>query len=172
MTFKTFHDLALNRHSVRSFKNTPIEQDKIDKILEVARWAPTAKNKQPQRIKVIQSPEDLAKVDKFTPCRFGAPLVFLVCYDEKDSKIWERLGGQHSGETDATIVTTHMMLQACDLGLGSLYIKYFDPQKAIELLGLHKDIKPSAVLAVGYAADSSEPHKLHFDKKPLGDILI
>jgi len=172
MTFENFHDLALNRYSVRKFKDTPVGKDAIDKILEVARWAPTAKNRQPQRVKVLSSPEDLAKVDEFTPCRFGAPLVFLVCYDSKDSKIWERLGGQHSGETDATIVTTHMMLQACDLGLGSLYIKYFDPQKATELLGLHQDIKPSALLAVGYASEDSEPHKLHFDKKPLKDILI
>jgi len=165
-----FHDLAINRYSVRKFKDTPVELDKIDSILAVARMAPTAKNAQPQRIKIINAKDDLAKTDECTPCRFGAPLLFLVCYDGNISYV--RVDGQNSGETDATIVTTHMMLQAGDLGLGSLYIKHFDPKKTAELFALNKDIMPSAFLAVGYAAKDSKPNERHFDKKPLSDILL
>jgi nitroreductase len=168
----SFKNLALNRYSVRKYKNTPVEQDKIDQILEVARLAPTAKNTQPQRIKICVDAEDIAKIDKCTTNRYGAPLVFLVCYDEKDSWVREAFDGQNSGETDATIVVTHMMLQACDLGLGSLYIKHFDPRKAVEVFGLGKGIIPSALLAVGYEADGSKPYKMHFDKKALREILI
>jgi nitroreductase len=168
----TFHDLALNRYSVRKFKDTKVEQDKIDKILEVARWAPTAKNTQPQRIRIILSQDDLAKTDECTPCRYGAPLMFLICYDEKDSWVRAKFDGQNSGETDATIVITHMMLQAHDIGLGTLYIKHFDPKLTTELFNLKKGIIPSALLAVGYAAADSTPSKMHFDKKPLSDILL
>ena len=168
----SFHTLATNRYSVRKFKSTPVEQDKIDKILDVARIAPTAKNAQPQRIKIIKTDEDIAKIDQCTPGRFGAPLVFLVCYDESVSWTRATFDGQNSGETDAAIVVTHMMLQACDLGLGSLYVKHFDPAKTIELFGLKKGIIPSALLVVGYAAEDSKPSKMHFDKKPLSDILL
>lgn len=168
----SFHELAVNRHSVRDFKTTPVEQDKIDQILDVARWAPTSKNAQPQRIKVITSMIDLNKVDICTPCRYNAPLVFLVCYDKDSSFVREKFEGQNSGETDAAIVVTHMMLQAFDLDLGSLYIKHFEPAKAVEVFELDEGIFPSAMLAVGYAAEGSMPNKLHFFKRPLGDILI
>lgn len=78
----TFLKLATERYSVRTFKNQPIEAEKLAEVLEAGRVAPTACNNQPQRIKVINEAEGLMKVDECTPCRFGAPTVLLVCYDK------------------------------------------------------------------------------------------
>ena len=103
----TFLELAKTRYSVRTFKSQPIEPEKLAQILEVGRVAPTACNNQPQRIKVITDPADLAKADECTPCRFNAPALLLVCYDR--TACWERkFDGADSGEVDASIVTTHL----------------------------------------------------------------
>jgi nitroreductase len=100
-----FKELAAARYSVRQFKNKPVEKERLDLILEAARIAPTAANKQPQRILVVNGAEGLEKVDACTPCRFGAPLVFIICYDRNETWI-RKFDGAQSGEVDASIVTT------------------------------------------------------------------
>lgn len=70
-----------NRFSVRKFKDQPIEPEKLEHILEAAKAAPTAKNLQPQRIFVCKSKKALAAIDAATKCRYGAPVVLVVCYD-------------------------------------------------------------------------------------------
>ncbi|MDR1643630.1 MAG: nitroreductase family protein, partial [Clostridiales bacterium] len=87
----SFLDLATKRFSVRSYTSQPVEAEKIDAILECARLAPTAGNTQSQRIRVLADQESLAKVDESTRCRFGAPLVFMICYDE--DACWKRFDG-------------------------------------------------------------------------------
>ena len=114
-----FIELAHKRYSVRSYKNTPVEKEKLECILEMGRIAPTACNNQPHRIKVITELTDLKKVDEITPYRFDAPLVLLICYDY--SVCWKRsFDGAKSGEIDASIVTTYLMLAAQAQCLGSV----------------------------------------------------
>ena len=114
-----FMELAKARYSVRSFKNTPVEDEKIAKILEAAKIAPTAKNAQPQKIYVLKSADSVVAINDNCRCIYGAPLVFAIGYDE--SRVFgisdERVYG--FGEIDSSIVTTHMMLEAAELGLGS-----------------------------------------------------
>ena len=111
---KPFMDLVKERYSVRHYLPRAIEPEKLNAVLEAGRVAPTASNNQPQRVKVIKG-ADLAKMDECTPCRFGAPAALLVCYDRE--ACWKRsFDGALSGEVDASIVTTHMMLAAHELG--------------------------------------------------------
>ena len=167
----TFLALAAERCSVRSYKNQSIEPGKLNEILEVGRIAPTACNNQPQRIKVITDSADLERVDKCTPCRFGAPAVLLVCYDK--SVCWKRkFDGATSGEVDASIVTTHLMLAAKDAGLGSCWVMYFDPMKTVELFELSENIVPVAFLPIGYPADDAKPADGHSQKHALDKILL
>lgn len=167
----TFQELSAVRYSVRKFKSLPVELDKLAKILEAGRLAPTAHNSQPQRIKVITEPAELAMVDECTPCRFGAPAVLLVCYDK--SVCWKRpFDGALSGEVDASIVTTHLMYAAQDLGLGSLWVMYFDPAKAIEHFALPKTIVPVAMLPLGYPAEDARPSDSHAKREALDNLLL
>ena len=154
-----FLELAGARYSVRGFKPRPIEPEKLAQVLEAGRIAPTACNNQPQRIKVITGPADLAKADECTPCRFGAPVVLLVCYDK--TKSWRRkFDGADSGDIDASIVATHLMLAAHELGLGTCWVMYFDPAKTSELFGLPENIAPVAMLPMGYPdAAPSDKHE-------------
>ena len=167
----SFLKLAKDRYSVRDFQKRPIEPEKLNEILEAGRVAPTACNSQPQRIKVIDDPDGLAKVRECTRFHFGAPTVILVCCDK--SVCWERkLDGALSGEVDASIVTTHLMMAAHDLGLGSCWVMHFDPAKTAEVFALPENIIPVAFLPIGYPAENAAPSALHSKRLALNDILI
>ncbi|MDR1574479.1 MAG: nitroreductase family protein [Treponema sp.] len=166
-----FRELAAARFSVRQFKDRPVGKDKVDMILEAARIAPTAANRQPQRILVVSEAEGLAKVDACTPYRFAAPLVFIICYDKNEC--WVRsFDGAHSGEVDASIITTQMMLQAADIGLGTTWVMYFDPARTREEFALPANIIPLAFLPTGYPADDAEPASYHSLRHPLDRLLL
>ena len=76
-----FKALATERYSVRKFETKPVEKEKVDSILAVARLAPTAHNYQPQRLLVLNSDESLNKLKDCTNGHFNAPLAIIVCYD-------------------------------------------------------------------------------------------
>ena len=80
-----FKELAQARYSLRKFSDRPVEQEKLDLILEAARCAPTAHNLQPQRVLVLRSAEAREKARKATPFRFGEPLLLVVACDEAAS---------------------------------------------------------------------------------------
>ncbi|MDR2477798.1 MAG: nitroreductase family protein [Treponema sp.] len=166
-----FTELAAARYSVRQFKDTPVEPEKISRILETARIAPTAANKQPQRILVIQDKAGLKKIDACTPCRFAAPLVFIICYDKNETWI-RKFDGANSGVVDAAIITTHMMLQAADTGLGTTWVMHFDPAKTSETFGLPPNIVPVAFLPAGYPANDAEMSGFHHQRQALEKILL
>jgi len=159
------------RYSVRAYLPTPVEKDKIAAILAAARMAPTAANRQPQRILVVRSVEGLAKFRKV--CRFReAPLVFVVCVQTNEA--WVRAAdGFNASLVDASIVTDHMMLAATDLGLGSLWMSAFDPVALRNEFAIPALYEPAHLLCVGYA-DGVAPSLERFAsaRKPLEQTVF
>ena len=166
-----FQELAKNRYSVRSFRETPIEKEHMDLILEAGRVAPTACNFQPQKIYVARSAEAREKLASVCRCTFGAPVILVVGYDR--TRDWKNklMPGLTSGETDAAIVCTHMMLQAADLGIGSCWVGYFNPEQVAEVLGLPENITVTALLPIGYPAENAAPLPLHSQYRELADTV-
>ncbi|MBR5125634.1 MAG: nitroreductase family protein [Oscillospiraceae bacterium] len=166
-----FQELAKSRYSVRSFQDNPIEKEKLNLILEAGRLAPTACNNQPQKIYVANSAESRQKLASVCRCTFGAPTILVVCYDR--TRDWKNklMPGYESGETDAAIVCTHMMLQAFDLGIGSCWVGYFNAQTVAEVLGLPENITVSALLPMGYPAENAEPLPLHSSFRDFADTI-
>ena len=108
-----FLELAQKRYSVRSFSQRPVEQEKLEKVLEAGRLAPTATNAQPQRILVLQGQEEMNRRGQCTKFTFGAPMALVVCADKEAA--WVRgCDGKNHAEIDACIVATHMMLEAAE----------------------------------------------------------
>ena len=146
-----FLKLAESRFSVRNFKAQKIEPEKLDLILEAGRIAPTAANIQPVRVLVIQSDENLAKIGKAANI-YNSPLALIVCADR--SSAWVRpFDKMQTTDIDATVVTDHMMLEAADLGLGSVWVCYFKPDVLKKEFDLPENLEPINILAVGYPAD-------------------
>lgn len=165
-----FGRLAAERYSVREFAPVPVEEEKLRKILEAARVAPTAVNFQPQKLYVVKSPEALARLTAIRPV-FGAPLAVIVCYD--DTRSWKnsRDAGHDSGEVDAAIVTTHMMLQAWELGIGSCWIGAFQPSAVAKAFGIPANEHPVAILPLGYPADGCRPSDKHTSFRDAEDYI-
>lgn len=168
----TFLQLAKDRFSVRYYAKTPVEQEKIDAILEAARVAPTAKNLQPFQIYVLKSEEAIAKINKLSRCAYEAPVVFLVCYDR--SKAWTSPfdATDSSGVMDTSIVGTHMMLEATAQGLGSCWVKFFNPQEVAAAFDIPDNLTPSFLLDVGYPLKGTAPNKMHFERRDVKDFAV
>ena len=79
--------------------------------------------------------------------------------------------GLTSGETDAAIVCTHMMLQAAALGIGSCWVGYFNPQAVADVLCLPENITVSALLPMGYPSETAEPLPLHEQYREYADTI-
>lgn len=115
---KDFKALASERYSVRKFDTKPVEQEKLDILLEAARLAPTAHNYQPQRLLVLNTADSLNKLKDCTNGHFNAPLAIIVCYDNTVS--WKReYDDADMGVVDASIVGSHLMFTVADIGLGT-----------------------------------------------------
>ena len=153
-----FLDLARERYSVRKYSQKPVEREKIDLILKAAQLAPTAVNYQPQMIYILTSAEALRTIRSLTNATYNAPLVFLLCSDENRTWKSPMEEGYTTGEMDVSIVCTHMMLEAWELGLGSVWVRLFDAREVAQAFNLPPHIKPVCLLPVGYAAPDSVPY--------------
>jgi nitroreductase len=167
----TFSELVEKRYSVRKYLDKPVEQEKLDKILEAARLAPTAANRQPQRIYVYQSEEAIKKIRSLTRMAYNAPIVLHICYDETASWTGAAFGepDYNGGQMDAGIATSFMMMQATELGLGTLWVRGYDSRAMEQAYQLPSNIKSAAILLIGYA-DESTPVK-RTPRKDLEEIV-
>ncbi len=164
-----FLEIAKSRYSVRNYADKAVEKEKLEKIIEAAHVAPTAANLQPVRLIVVQEKENLNKLGKAANI-YNAPLAIIVCSDH--TKAWERpFDGKKMVDIDASILTDHMMLEATELGLGSVWICYFKPDILRQEFNIPKGIEPINILAVGYAnetpADRNRHEKMRIDKSEL-----
>lgn len=164
----SFEALARARYSCRKFKDVPVEPEKLEKILEIAAAAPTAKNLQPVRLWVLQSPEALEKANRTTACGFGAPVIIAVGGKKEDG--WTRpFDGRPFADVDAAIVGTHIMLAATDLGLGSTWVGWFDNVKLAELFPEMRGWDLVALFPIGYP--DADPAPKHTLRKPTEELV-
>lgn len=165
-----FKEVISKRYSCKKYSDKKVERAQLEAILNAGRLAPTAKNLQEQHIYVIESEEGLSKIDKVTPCRYGAPTVVVVAFDAEN--VFTYPGGKRdSGIEDATIVATHMILAAADEGVDSCWVNNFDPEVLTELLGLPANEEILMILDLGYAADGAGPLPNHEKRKDLTETV-
>jgi len=163
-----FLELAEKRYSVRAYQDKPVEEEKLNRILEAGRLAPTAANRQPFRILVIPTEgrkEELRRIyarDWFVQ----APYIIGIC--ALPSEAWVRRDGRNYAVVDATIAMDHLILAAASLGLGTCWVAAFDEAAAREVLQLPADWDPVAFTPLGYPADNWQPKK----RRPLTDLVI
>ena len=164
-------ELAKARYSVRKFADKPVEEEKLQKVLAAGACAPTAKNQQPQKIYVLESPEAVEKIRGITRCAFNAPVVLMVC-GCKDQAWVNPFNDRSSAEMDCSIVTTQMMLQAQELGLGTCWVCWFDTKQTKEAFNIPENEEVFALLPLGYPAESSHPSSMHDSRKALEETVV
>lgn len=166
-----FLELAKERYSCRRFSTKEVEKEKLKKILEAAKLAPTAENIQPQRILVLTQKEQLEKLNGCTQYGWHAPVMMIVFYDKSVSYKRDEYDGKEFGDIDISIAATHMMLEIQNLGLGTTWIASFDPKKLVEIYEVPENLIPVAILPIGYPAENAKPSKLHFLRNEISDFV-
>lgn len=168
---KDFLSLAEERFSVRNYQDKPIEPEKMEKILEAAKIAPTAANHQPFRIYILESKEALETIRRITPCAFNAPVVLLMTYDTNEQ--WKNVQepGIASGQEDVSIAATHMMLEAWDLGIASCWVNAFPNSQAAEAFHIPKSEKVVLLMPLGYADPSAVPSPKHKQFRAMEEVV-
>ncbi len=162
-----FSELIQERYSVRAYKPDPVEDEKLQKVLEAARLAPTAANRQPFQLIVIhtQGRED-EFYDVYGKAWFVEPPL-LVCACGLPERGWTRRDGKSYVDVDVAIVMDHLILAAANEGLGTCWVGAFDPHAARRVLGLPEEVEPIAFTPLGYPADEPGPKR----RKPLGELV-
>ena len=163
-----FDNVIRKREATRKFSNKQVEKEKLDKILEAGRLAPTAKNLQPIKIYVVQSEEGINKIDKSSRCRYGAPIVLLICGNKEKSYVKD---GSPIYQMDASIVTTHMMLEATNLGIDNIWIELFDGDILREEFNIPDNLVPVCLLPIGYKSEECPPSPFHNIRKDINEIV-
>jgi nitroreductase len=161
-----FLELVGKRHSVRSYSDQSVEQEKLMQILEAARLAPSACNVQPWYIVVLQGEQVKGLASAYARSWFlEAPLVLCVCADT--TAAWARGDRVSYAMVDAAILMEHIVLAATELGLGSCWVGAFDVQALRGILQVPQHIMPVAMTPLGYSA--SEPQER--PRKSLDEIV-
>ena len=171
-----FLELTKQRYSERFFDSTKmVELENLDRILEAGRQAPTAANKQPQRLYVLKSKEALQKAQSASfSSLYNAPVVVLVCYDLDSTWHNQRetlLPDYNSGEQDCAIVATQMMYAAEEQGVHTIWIRGFDARMVQEAFELPSNMIPAMMLPLGYPSANSAPSPMHFKRNALEDFM-
>ena len=166
-----FLDIAKTRYSVRSYKDKRVEKEKLEQILEAAHVAPTAANLQPVRLLVVQEKEGLDKIGKAANI-FNAPLAIIVCSDHAIA--WKRsFDNKQTTDIDASIITDHMMLEATELGLGTVWVCSFKSDIIKKEFALPDTLEPINILVIGYADEEPMPSDRHSEKRiPLSQLVF
>jgi nitroreductase len=162
-----FSDLVNKRYSVRAYKSTPVEEEKLQKILEAAILAPTAANRQPFRLIVVKTEGRQAELKRVYPRDWFVQAPLVICACAMKGEAWSRRDGKNYADVDTTIAFDHLILAAHDLGLGTCWIAAFDPAAAREVLKIPADFEPIAFTPVGYPGDNWKPKK----RRPASELV-
>jgi nitroreductase len=143
------------RRSIRQFTSDPLGQDTLERILDAARWAPTASNQQRWRFVVVTSATVKELIKDFSPGIFAIPAAYIVICVEKAPDAGTGAGVSYLA--DCAIAAQNIMLAAYELGIGSCVVLAFSKTAVAEVLNLPENVEPLLVVTLGYPAEAPEP---------------
>jgi nitroreductase len=163
-----FSDLIAARYSVRAYRPDPVEDEKLQSVIEAARLAPTAANRQPFQLIVLHTAGREEEIGRIygRPWFVQAPIIIAVC--AISSQAWVREHDRFNARLiDAAIVADHLILAATNLGLGTCWIAAFNVDAARNVLRLPAEVEPVIFTPLGYPADVPGPKV----RKPLAELV-
>jgi len=168
----TVFEVIKNRRSIRSYQPREVEGEKLSRVLEAARLAPSAANRQPWRFIVVNDPEARERLrrgydkDWFV----SAPVIVVAC--ALPNEAWARrrglMGREEYWKVDVSIALQNLVLAAWEEGLGTCWVGAFDEEGVKGALEIPQDVRVVAMTPLGYPAEQKGPVT---DRKPLGDVV-
>ena len=162
-----FYETINLRRSIRAYKKDPVEDDKLDRIIDAARLAPTAANKQPFSLIVIKNEQVKHKLkDAYSQEWFyTAPVIICAC--ALPDTAWKRNDGRRYVDVDVAIAMDHLILAASAEGLGTCWIAAFKPEVVKDVLNIPDNLEPLILTPLGYPEIIPEPTF----RKSLGEMV-
>ena len=163
-----FLDLVKQRYSCRSYQNKSVEQEKLDYVMDCARLAPSAVNKQPWLFRIVSDDASKAKLQEcYDRDWFKTAPMYIICSILHDEE-WIRYDGKHHGNIDIAIAVEHLCLAATEQGLATCWVCNFNIEKCKKNFDIHADEDPTVIIPIGYAADQPTEKK----RKPISEIIF
>ena len=164
-----FSQLIRQRFSARGYLSRPVEEDKLHQVLEAARLAPTAANRQPFQVIIISTENRRDELRRIYDRDWFVEAPIVICACGLSSEGWKRhkYDGKDYTVVDVAIVVDHITLQAADLGLGTCWVAAFDPGAAREILDIPPEVDPIAFTPLGYPGQSPQEK----ERKPLDELV-
>ena len=162
-----FSELIRKRYSVRAYLPGPVEEGKLQQVLEAMRLAPSADNRQPFQFVVMHTIGREAELRRIYPRAWFVQAPLIICACGVPAQNWVRRDGKNYNDVDVAIAMDHLVLAAAELGLGTCWIAAFDPAAAREVLGLPEGVEPIAFTPLGYPADQPAPKQ----RKALSELV-
>jgi nitroreductase len=162
-----FYEVISKRRSIRAYKKDTVEDGKLSRILNAARLAPTAANRQPYSLIVVKDEETKQKLkDAYSQeWFFTAPVIVCACALPDDA--WKRNDGKGYVDVDVAIAMDHLILAASAEGLGTCWIAAFKPEVVREVLNIPDNMEPLVLTPLGYPETIPEPTF----RKPLEEMV-
>ncbi len=178
--YASFASLVASRRSCRAFhEDKPVERDLVRAIVDAARLAPSAVNRQPWHFIAIDctDPAMAAERDAILaayprPWIATAPVIIVACEDH--GAAWHRaVDDKDHSDIDIAIATEHIMLAAAALGLGACWVCNFDPAALTGPLAIPEGVEPAVIIPIGYPARNNPrgEYRPASDRKPIDEIL-
>lgn len=163
-----FLELTQHRHSCRAYSDQPVEQAKLDYVMECVRLAPSAVNKQPWRFVIVDDESGRQALQRCYDREWFTTAPLYVLAVARHDQEWVRADGKAHGNIDVAIAVEHLCLAAAEQGLGTCWVCNFDAAMCRELLRLPATDEPVAIVPIGYPASSEVPAK---KRKPLAEVF-
>ena len=162
-----FYEVISKRRSIRAYKKDPVEDSKLSRILNAARLAPTAANRQPYSLIVVKDEDTKIRLkDAYSQeWFFTAPVIVCACALPDDA--WKRNDGRGYVDVDVAIAMDHLILAASAEGLGTCWIAAFKPEVVREVLNIPDNMEPLVLTPLGYPDTIPEPTF----RKPLEEMV-
>ncbi|HHT9106504.1 MAG TPA: nitroreductase family protein [Candidatus Wujingus californicus] len=162
-----FYEVIKKRCSIRSYKPNPVEEEKLNRILEAARMAPSAANRQPICFVIIKDEKTKQQLKRVYDEKWFYTAPIIVCVCSIPEKAWIRSDGRNYADIDAAIAMDHLVLAATEEGLATCWVAAFKVSILKSLLKLPPGVEPIAMTPIGYPQDIPEPTY----RKPIEDIV-
>lgn len=144
-----------SRRSIRRFLDRDIPADAVEKLIEALRWAPSAGNLQARKFYFVfdQELREMLAVAAFGQMFIAAaPLVVVACADHERIGHYGKRGKELYAIQDVAVAVENLMLQACEVGLGTVWVGAFNEEQVAKVLKLPAHLRPEGIIPVGYPA--------------------
>ena len=162
-----FSKLIKARYSCRAYRPDPIDERIVAAVVEAARLAPTASNRQPFQLIIVRTRGRETELRRVYDREWFVQAPMVICACGVPAEAWVRKDGANYYQVDVAIAMDHLILAAADLGLGTCWIAAFDAAAARDVLGLPPEIEPVVFTPLGYPADEPKPK----ERKPAAELV-